>query len=288
MALGGKDLCLTSYVCFLQNLEIDLIPVSDIKMAKDNRDTSMGGTGDVFQTTRWSSIRDVGTQDEKLRRIRIDNLISKYWKPVYCYLRRKGYGNEIAKDMTQGFFHEVVLGRNLFQQADQAKGRFRTFLLTALDRYVTSVHRKETAQKRSPKHGLIYLETEVLSNILPEQLQEAPEQVFNYAWASNLLDQVLTEVREEYCNTNMQIHWEVFLIKVLEPILNDVEAPPFSEICKKYNIESESRASNMIITVKRRFGVILKRCLRQFVESDSEVEDEYHQLIEILSKGSAG
>jgi hypothetical protein len=103
-----------------------------------------------------------------------------------------------------------------------------------------------------------------------------------------MLDQVIAEVQEEYCNSGMETHWEVFRIKVIEPILNDVEAPPFSEICKKYNIESESKASNMIITVKRRFGVVLRRSLRQFVQSDAEVEDEYHQLIEILSKGSAG
>lgn len=248
----------------------------------------MGGDGDVFQTTRWSGIRDAGTQDEQRRKHNVNNLIRKYWKPVYYYLRRKGYDNEIAKDLTQGFFYEVVLGRELIQQADQAKGRFRTFLLTALDRYVTSVHRKETAKKRLPKHGMKHLEPEILSNIPPEQLQEPPEQVFNYAWASNLLDQVLTEVRDEYCSTGMEIHWEVFRIKILEPILEDAQAPSFAEICKKYSIESESRASNMIITVKRRFGVILKRCLRQFVQSDSEIEDEYNQLIEILSKGSAG
>ena len=257
-------------------------------MSKDNRDTSMGGSGHIFQTTRWSDIRGAGTQDEQRRKLSVDNLIGKYWKPVYCYLRRKGYENEIAKDLTQGFFHEIVLGRELIQQADQVKGRFRTFLLTALDRYVTSVYRKETAKKRLPKHGMIQLETAILSNIPKAQLQEPPEQVFNYAWASNVLDKVLADVREEYCSTGMETHWAVFRIKVLDPILEDVEAPPFAEICKKYNIESESKASNMIITVKRRFGVVLRRCLRQFVQSDSEIEDEYNQLIEILSKGGAG
>ena len=257
-------------------------------MPKGNRNTSMGGEGDVFQTTRWSAIRDAGTQDEQRRKHNVNNIIERYWKPVYCYLRRKGYDNEIAKDLTQGFFHEIVLGRELIQQADQAKGRFRTFLLTALDRYVTSVHRKTTAKKRSPKHGIVHLETEILSNIPPEQMQEPPEQVFNYAWASNLLDQILEEVREEYCNSSMETHWEIFRIKVLDPILKDAEAPSFAEICKQYDIENESRASNMIITVKRRFGVVLRRSLRQFVQSDTEVEDEYHQLIEILSKGSAG
>ena len=257
-------------------------------MSRDNRDTSIGGPGNAFQTTRWSAIRDAGTLDEQRRRLSVDNLIKKYWKPVYCYLRRKGYGNEIAKDLTQGFFHEVVLGRELIQQADQAKGRFRTFLLTALDRYVTSVHRKETARKRRPEHGMVQLESEVLSNMPRAQSQRPPEHVFNYVWATELLDQVLAEVRQEYCGTAKETHWKVFQARVLAPILDGAEAPPLADLCDKHGIEGESRASNMIITVKRRFGVVLRRCLRQFVQSDSEVEDEYSELIEILSKGSAG
>ena len=87
--------------------------------------TDMGGAGQAFLTTHWSIIENVGSSDEDRNQALIGLLLSKYWKPVYCYLRRKGYDNEQAKDLTQGFFHEVVLGRNLIQKADQSRGRFR-------------------------------------------------------------------------------------------------------------------------------------------------------------------
>jgi hypothetical protein len=79
--------------------------------------TDMGGTGEVFLTTHWSLIEDIKSKDDKDRAL-MDLLLNRYWKPVYCYLRHKRYDNEDAKDLTQGFFHEVVLNRNLVQRAD--------------------------------------------------------------------------------------------------------------------------------------------------------------------------
>lgn len=256
-------------------------------MAKRKRETTMGGTKGSFQTTHWSDIGKAKTHNQARRRASVENLLRRYWKPVYCYLRHKGHSNEDAKDLTQGFFHEIVLGRDLIQHADQQKGRFRTFLLTALDRYVTSVYRKETAKKRLPKHGLAQLDATGLPDMPIDKSGAKPELAFNYAWATNLLDQVLAKVQEEYCNTGRAVYWEVFRIKVLTPIFEDAEAPSLEDICTKHAIEGEKRASNMMITVKRRFSAVLRQQLRQFVESDSEVEDEFRALVEILSEGGA-
>ena len=108
--------------------------------------TTMGGNIQRFYTTCWTKISDIKTSDKAKEQLIINDLLELYWKPVYCYLRHKGNNNEVAKDLTQGFFHEVVINRSLIQQADKAKGKFRTFLLTALDRYTMDVHRKETAK----------------------------------------------------------------------------------------------------------------------------------------------
>ncbi|MBE3124006.1 MAG: hypothetical protein IMZ65_04310, partial [Planctomycetes bacterium] len=102
--------------------------------------TTMGGRGESFETTRWTEIVSARAGDDDRRREALDRILARYWKPVYCWLRRKGYGNEAAKDLTQGFFHEVVVKRGLVAKADRARGRFRAFLLTALRRYATSVH----------------------------------------------------------------------------------------------------------------------------------------------------
>jgi RNA polymerase sigma-70 factor (ECF subfamily) len=84
-------------------------------MSKQSDRTSMGGAETRFQRTCWTDILNAKTLDEPRRREVTNDLIKKYWKPVYCYLRRKGCSNEAAKDLTQGFFHEIVLGRDLIQ-----------------------------------------------------------------------------------------------------------------------------------------------------------------------------
>lgn len=250
--------------------------------------TSMGGAGSRFRTTPWSAIRRARTSNEARRNIIIGNLIEAYWKPVYCYLRRKGCNNEEAKDLTQGFFYEIVLGRELIQWADETRGKFRTLLLTALGRYVAGVHRKETRKKKRPEAGIVRLESTELANVPITEAEATPDRAFYHAWAADLLDQVLMEVEEEYCSTGRVGHWNAFRAKILAPIVEDVEAPSLAEICTQYGIADETTASNMITTVKRRFRAVLKRRLRNFVRSDSEAEEELIELYRILSESSAG
>jgi len=203
---------------------------------------------------------------------------------VYCYLRQKGYDNEKAKDLTQGFFHEVVLGRGLIQKADQSKGRFRTFLLTALSRYLISVREYETARKRIPQHKLVSLDL-----IDPPELSESiskstPEDAFNYAWASSLVEQVLREVETACRDHGQAVHWLTFEKRVLRPIMERTKPPSLGEICKKYGIEDGIKASSMILTVKRRFRSTLKKYLRNSVTSDEEEVDELREIMQFFLK----
>ena len=62
--------------------------------------TDMGDTRETFLTTHWSLIDEVSSSDLDKNRALLGLLLSKYWKPVYCYLRRKGYNNEKAKDVS--------------------------------------------------------------------------------------------------------------------------------------------------------------------------------------------
>lgn len=251
-------------------------------------ETRVNGANERFHTTHWSIIYAVRTADEQRQSEIIGDLTMRYWQPVYCYLRRKGFRDSVAKDMTQGFFCDIVIGRELVRQADQTKGRFRTLLLTALERYLVSVHRTSHRQKRRPEMGVKQLDSDTLSDLVASQKEMKPEEVFYYTWAMNLLDIVLAEVKEEYCSTDRAAHWEVFWLRIVAPIIENAEAPSYAEICTKFGMESESRASNMAVTVKRRFRAILKRHLRDLVPSDNEVDDELGEVFAILSRAGAG
>ena len=246
--------------------------------------TDMGGVRETFLTTHWSIIEKVGSSDEDRNQALIGLLLSKYWKPVYCYLRRKGYDNEQAKDLTQDFFHEVVLGRRLIEKADQSKGRFRSFLLIALNRYLITARTGQAAQKRIPKNKIVPLEITDPTEMRQAESELTPEDSFNYAWVSSLLEQVLEEVEAQCHSDGKTVHWYVFHDRVLEPIMEKTEPISMKEICRKYGLQNETKASNMIVTVKRRFQATLRRHLRSLVVSDEQVDDELEEIMRFLPK----
>jgi RNA polymerase sigma-70 factor (ECF subfamily) len=209
-------------------------------------------------------------------------LLKRYWKPVYCYLRRKGYDNEQAKDLTQGFFHEVVLGRQLIERADRSKGRFRSYLLAALNNYLAAVHDAETARKRMPEGGLISLEMTDPPDFNRIAGHYTPEEAFDYAWVSALLEHVLEDVEAACYEEGKTVHWRVFRERILAPITEGADSLSLGEICHKYDIETPRIASNMIITVKRRFEAVLRKHMEQTITSDGQVEDELEEISKFL------
>ena len=250
--------------------------------------TDIGGARDEFLTTHWSVIEDVTLSEDDKNRALTGFLIESYWKPVYFYLRRRGYGNEQAKDLTQGFFHEVVLGRKLIARADRTRGRFRSFLLVALNRYVIDVQEGRAAGKRIPQNKLISLDKVGLPDV-PEPLAGlSAEDSFNQAWISALLEQVLDEVRTACCHEGMTVHWNVFCDRVLRPIMDNESPPSMKQICDKHGIADGIKASNMIITVKRRLRTAMEQKLSRSVISDEEMDDELEEMTQFLSTKRAG
>jgi DNA-directed RNA polymerase specialized sigma24 family protein len=243
--------------------------------------TDMGGTGYAFLTTQWSLIDCLQSGSDKDNAL-ISTLLKQYWKPVYCYLRRKGCDSEQAKDLTQGFFHEVVLNRSLLQRADQSKGRFRAFLQHALDQYLINERTRERTQKRSPKGGLIPFDvTDVV--VMPQTVSSmTPEAYYNYAWVSELLERVLAEVKTDCHADGLDLHWTVFHEKLVQPILEDTSPPSAKELCRKHGIDGEKKVANMLVTIKRRFETTIRKHVRNTVADEDDVDDEVQELFHYL------
>src|SRR5690606_37022898 len=105
-------------------------------------------------TTHWSLVARAGHDDADVKRRALVQLIERYLPAIRSYLvHRKRLRVEDADDLLQGFLMSKVLEQDLLPRAEQDKGRFRTFLLTSLDRYIISEHRRQTAQKRSAGHA---------------------------------------------------------------------------------------------------------------------------------------
>ena len=245
--------------------------------------TEMGGEKESFLTTHWSLIEGIKQHQDKDQAL-IGLLLERYWKPVYCYLRRKGYRNEEAKDLTQGFFHEIVLSRHMVERADSSKGRFRSFVLHSLGQFLIDQKRKGSAQKRIPNDKLVPLDISdppVLPNTI---LERSPEDCFTYTWKSELIDCTITEVQAECEGRGLQTHWYIFRDKVLSPTLQSRESRPMKAIAAQYGVASESRAFNMLLTVKRRFKAALRRNLANTVLAEGDIDEEWRDLLKFVDQ----
>lgn len=250
---------------------------------RDHDRTDMGGSQEEFLTTQWSLIDDIKAGEDKDRAL-IGLLLERYWKPVYCYLRRKGYDNEPAKDLTQDFFHEVVLNRNLVGRAEQDKGRFRFFLLHALNQYLINRQRDAKAQKRIPREKLVSLDMVALPASPQDIADSTPEDSYHYAWLSSLLERVICELRSRYCEQGMETHWALFDEHVLRPILGSGSPPSLAQLCRQHGVEDLKKASNMIVTVKRAFRSALTDYVRSTVISEEHASEELSDLLHFFPR----
>jgi RNA polymerase sigma-70 factor (ECF subfamily) len=252
---------------------------------KSDQYTSIGEARGSFQTTHWTAIETIKSDDDIISKALIGDLLKNYWKPVYCYLRHKGYDNEQAKDLTQSFFHEVVLGRELIIRADHTKGRFRNLLLTALDRYLVSMHRKETTCKRIPQNKLISLEDAGFKELPAVVDNMNSGEVFQYTWVCEMLDRILEKVEIECRQRGMAMHWSLFYDRVLLPAVTCTKSPSLAELCRKYGVHATTKASSMIFTVKKRIQAATRCLLSESVASEHEIDEEVVELLKFLLEG---
>jgi DNA-directed RNA polymerase specialized sigma24 family protein len=101
----------------------------------------------AFVTTHWSVVLTAGRSDTTRAQDALAKLCRTYWYPLYAYVRRRGHTPEDAQDLTQEFFARL-LEKNWVGNADQAKGRFRSFLLSAMNHFLADEWDKARAQKR--------------------------------------------------------------------------------------------------------------------------------------------
>jgi RNA polymerase sigma factor (sigma-70 family) len=152
-------------------------------------DTKILGPNHEFDTTSWSLIRAVGDVQA------FDTFIRIYWKPLYFFVRQRGFGNEEAKDIVQGFLASA-LQHGMIPRADPLRGRFRTFLLAALTNFLKDRRRSWGRQKRGGGHIPMSLDLEMGEPRYARVVTtgEPPETILDRAWAKGLLGQCILEL----------------------------------------------------------------------------------------------
>lgn len=248
--------------------------------ASDTFEGSAGSGNAAFVTTHWSVVLAASHSDDRMTEAALARLCETYWYPLYAYARRRGYSAEDAQDLTQDFFARL-LRRNWLADANQSKGRFRTFLLTAMERFLANEWDKARALKRGGGQASVPLQldtAETRYGIEPADLH-TPEQAFEYRWALTLLDEVVRKLGTEY-----QRRGQAELFNALKPCLvGDGSAQPYAQLARTLGME-EGAVKVAVHRLRQRYRELLRTEIANTVAAPGEVETEMRHLFQVLAR----
>ena len=236
----------------------------------------MGGR---FVTTRWTLVNTARTSSDSAAGRALEELCLAYWPPLYAYLRRRGHDPEEAQDLTQGFFTRL-LERHDIRAADPARGRFRSFLLTALKRYAMNEHERATSAKRGGRHVHLSLDFEEAerSYRMESISHDTPDRVFDRKWAAIGLDRAVQRLRDSYDRAGKRT-----LADALLPYLTDSGTlPPYSAVAATLGL-TEGAVKVAVHRMRKDFGSALRAEIAHTVLDPDVVDDEVRELIRVVS-----
>jgi RNA polymerase sigma factor (sigma-70 family) len=233
-----------------------------------------------FVTTRWTLVAAAAADSsDPQRQEALGDLCQAYWPPLYAFLRRRGHSPEDAQDLTQGFFARVLERRD-FRAADPARGRFRSFLLSALQHYTINEHERASTVKRGGRVRRLSLDFEEVERtyVLEARHDDSPDRVFNRKWAAISLDRALVRLRDE-CHTS----GKGALADALLPYLTDTgQLPAYRTVAEQLGL-TEGATKVAVHRLRQRFGAILRLEIAETVLAPADVDDEVRELIRALS-----
>ncbi|MCZ7645180.1 MAG: sigma-70 family RNA polymerase sigma factor [Planctomycetota bacterium] len=237
-----------------------------------------------FQTTAWTVVLQAKDPNDSQFKTSLDYLVTTYWKPVYLFVRSKGKTHEQSKDLTQEFF-ALFLEKNFLKKVDREKGRFRTFLLTALTRFLYNEHARSKALKRGgglkPLQSLDAMKDEELGTGFEPAKGETPEEAFNRHWAQALLERVFENLEKVCKAEGKDLYYQVLREQYFGAAIEG-RRPSYKDIAERLKL-SEIDVTNYLHRAKNIFRDILRQEIRSYVSQEEEVDEEIRDLWRGLS-----
>jgi len=229
---------------------------------------------DYFATTRWTVVLTAGGSDTTRARNALGELCQAYWHPLYYYARRRGYSVEDAEDLTQGFFARF-LQRNYLEGLSSEKGRFRAFLLAALKHFLANEHDRVGRQKRGggvAPLSLDWQDADARYQIDPAD-HLSPDKLYDRAWATTLLEQVIARLRQECASEG-----KGQLFEQLKPFLTMGKSDiPYAQAAASLGL-NEGAARVAVHRLRKRYRELLRQEIAQTLSEPGDMEEELRAL----------
>jgi RNA polymerase sigma-70 factor (ECF subfamily) len=235
---------------------------------------------DAFPTTRISLILAARGESEPVAREALAALCQSYWYPIYAYLRRLGHAQDAAEDLTQGFFARV-LEKHYLDDFERQRGRFRSYLLTALKHYVANERDRDHAQKRGGTVAPLSLDTVLASAESRYRLEPSteltPERIFEQQWALAVLARVQERLAAEEADEGRGKRYDRLKV-FLTGEDSDVHYRTLAEELQT----TEGAIKVSVHRLRRRFKDLLREEIAHTVAHADDVGDELRHLLTAL------
>src|SRR5881227_3344176 len=234
--------------------------------------------GELFVSTCWTMVLKAGDSAPSAQAGNaLSELCRIYWRPLYVFLRRQGYGREDAQDLTQGFFAHLIETRG-HARADPEKGRFRAFLLTSLKNFVADARDRQHALKRGGGMILEKLDDKMEAQIAQAAKWQADE-IYDREWAACLVRQALDRLAQECA-----LAGKAELFGCLMPRLAATEDSrvPYEEMARRSH-RAVTTLRHDLARLRKRYRAILREEVRDTVREATEVDEELRYLCQALA-----
>jgi DNA-directed RNA polymerase specialized sigma24 family protein len=232
-----------------------------------------------FPPTRWTLVARAGNVDTGASSGALSEIVRLYAPSLRSHLLRLTHNNShLADDLLQGFLTDKVLEQRLVGFADASRGRFRTFLLTALDRYVVDEFRSAAAQKRKPAGSVVNVD-QLADMVASKDVREA----FDQSWAGEVIGEVVERMRQQCTQSARPDIWDVFESRYLKPAVDGSEPEPHEAIARRLNLDSADQAANLLVTAKRTFTRLFKSVVARYAIDEEEIRSEVAELWRIYA-----
>ncbi len=243
--------------------------------------------GGAFRTTKWTVLQELSAEQQELApeqvREALAQLCEDYWPPLYRFVRQRGYSRDDAKDLTQGFFL-YLLEKEPYRKSDRSKGRFRSFLLTLLKRYLSAVRDYEGRKKRGGDSKFIFLDADCGTSAderancsLRTDGPPDEERAFECDWAAALVGRAMTALEAEYAGKQ-----KARLFAILRPFLTGgVGLPTHDTAAARLGVPLDTMRSHLF-RLRSRYRALLQAEVARTVPSSRDVESELQHLCRVL------
>lgn len=237
------------------------------------------GNAAWFSTTHWSVVLAAGQARDAVGQGALETLCRTYWYPLYAWVRRSGRDAEEARDLTQAFFAQLLERRSL-SLADPNRGRFRTFLLTAMKHFLANEWKKGNRLKRGGGLTLLSLDADLGEERFAAEPSDpvTPETIYDRRWAATLLERVLGLLEEE-CRAGGRAG---LFEQLRTQFWGEERNASLAEIAAGLGM-SEGALKTAAHRLRARYRQLLRAEIAHTVAGPTEVDEELRHLISVMS-----